>query len=53
MTRSGRLVAAALLAAGTAWPTISNATVTVLGWPGGSEETALRATVAAYNARRT
>ena len=45
MTRSGRLVAAALLAAGTAWPTISNATVTVLGWPGGSEETALRATV--------
>jgi multiple sugar transport system substrate-binding protein len=51
MTRSGRLVAAALLAAGTAWPTISNATVTVLGWPGGSEETALRATVAAYNAR--
>ena len=50
MTRSGRLVAAALLAAGTAWPTISNATVTVLGWPGGPEETALRATVAAYNA---
>ncbi len=29
----------------------ANATVTVLGWPGGSEETALRAVAEAYNAR--
>ncbi|MBB3238422.1 ABC transporter substrate-binding protein [Phyllobacterium endophyticum] len=29
----------------------ANATVTVLGWPGGSEETALRAAAEAYNAQ--
>ncbi|RUY75666.1 sugar ABC transporter substrate-binding protein, partial [Mesorhizobium sp. M7A.F.Ca.CA.001.09.2.1] len=39
----------ATLLAGTALPTFANATVTVLGWPGGSEETALRATVETYN----
>jgi multiple sugar transport system substrate-binding protein len=31
--------------------TNANATVTVLGWPGGAEETALRAVVEAYNAK--
>ncbi|ATN37300.1 ABC transporter substrate-binding protein (plasmid) [Rhizobium sp. ACO-34A] len=47
-----------LLAAGvaaflstTALPGIAAAEVTVLGWPGGSEETALRAAVDVYNAR--
>ena len=45
------LPALAVLLASVAMPGISNATVTVLGWPGGSEETALRATVEAYNAR--
>jgi multiple sugar transport system substrate-binding protein len=44
------LSALALLLASVALPGTSNATVTVLGWPGGSEETALRATVEAYNA---
>lgn len=43
--------AAAVLLASVALPGISHATVTVLGWPGGSEETALRATVEAYNAQ--
>ncbi|MBZ5762381.1 extracellular solute-binding protein [Rhizobium sp. VS19-DR104.2] len=33
-----------------ALPSIASAEVTVLGWPGGSEETALRASVDAYNA---
>ena len=37
--------AAALLASGGA----ARADVTVLGWPGGPEEVALRATVEAYN----
>lgn len=41
-------VLAALLA-GTALPGIANAKVTVLGWPGGSEETALRAAAEVYN----
>lgn len=40
----------AALFASVALPGVSNAAVTVLGWPGGSEETALRATVQAYNA---
>ncbi|MFK0334705.1 extracellular solute-binding protein [Rhizobium sp. NPDC090275] len=31
-------------------PSIASAEVTVLGWPGGSEETALRAAVETYNA---
>jgi multiple sugar transport system substrate-binding protein len=39
-----------VLLASVALPGTSHATVTVLGWPGGSEETALRATVEAYNA---
>ncbi|WEX90820.1 extracellular solute-binding protein [Sinorhizobium garamanticum] len=43
--------AVAVLLASVALPGISHATVTVLGWPGGSEETALRATVEAYNAQ--
>jgi len=43
------LAALALLAAGLTLPAAGNATVTVLGWPGGSEETALRATVDLYN----
>lgn len=33
-----------------ALPGIASAEVTVLGWPGGSEETALRAAVESYNA---
>lgn len=39
------------LVAGTALlaPGIASAKVTVLGWPGGSEETALRAAVDTYN----
>lgn len=45
------LSAAALFAAAIALPSASQATVTVLGWPGGSEETALRAVVEAYNAQ--
>ena len=45
------LSAAALFAAAVALPTASQAEVTVLGWPGGSEETALRAVVEAYNAQ--
>jgi multiple sugar transport system substrate-binding protein len=49
--RTISLSAAALLFASVAMPGISNATVTVLGWPGGTEETALRATVEAYNAK--
>lgn len=53
MKRNGNLLAAALAAllAGLAMPRAANATVTVLGWPGGSEETALRAAVDAYNKR--
>jgi multiple sugar transport system substrate-binding protein len=41
--------ALAVLLASAALPGLANATVTVLGWPGGSEETALRGTVDAYN----
>ncbi len=41
--------ALAALLSSAALPGLANATVTVLGWPGGSEETALRATVEAYN----
>ncbi|MET0359553.1 MAG: extracellular solute-binding protein [Pararhizobium sp.] len=43
------LSALAMLLASVSLPTTSNATVTVLGWPGGSEETALRAAVETYN----
>lgn len=46
-----RAVSIWALCAGLAWPGLAHATVTVLGWPGGSEETALRAAVASYNAR--
>jgi len=41
--------ALAALLSSAALPGLANATVTVLGWPGGSEETALRSTVEAYN----
>ena len=41
--------ALAALLSSAALPGLANATVTVLGWPGGSEETALRATVEVYN----
>lgn len=47
-TKHHALAALALLS-GLALPLAANATVTVLGWPGGSEETALRATVDLYN----
>jgi len=50
LSRTG-LSAAALFAAALALPTATQAAVTVLGWPGGSEETALRAVVEAYNAK--
>jgi multiple sugar transport system substrate-binding protein len=40
----------AALFASVALPGIASAEVTVLGWPGGSEETALRAAVDVYNA---
>jgi len=42
-------LALAALLSSAALPGLANATVTVLGWPGGSEETALRATVEVYN----
>lgn len=42
---------AAILAAALAFTGTAQAAVTVLGWPGGSEETALRATADAYNAQ--
>lgn len=52
MFKSGRhkLKLIAALAASLAMATAAQAAVTVLGWPGGSEETALRATVKVYNA---
>lgn len=49
ITKQGLAMAAALAATLTI-ATAAEAGVTVLGWPGGSEETALRATVKAYNA---
>ncbi|MDK4716862.1 extracellular solute-binding protein [Rhizobium sp. CNPSo 4039] len=39
----------ALMLSATALPGLANAKVVVLGWPGGSEETALRATADLYN----
>ncbi len=42
---------AAVMTASLALVGTAQAAVTVLGWPGGSEETALRATVEAYNAQ--
>lgn len=50
--RAGLALVAAL-AASLALTTAVEAAVTVLGWPGGSEETALRAAVKAYNALST
>ncbi|MFS8046494.1 ABC transporter substrate-binding protein [Rhizobium sp. BR 314] len=47
-----RHISSALLAltlSATALPGLANAKVVVLGWPGGSEETALRATTDLYN----
>ena len=49
MIKKTTIVALAGLLAGTALPGIANATVTVLGWPGGSEEAALRAATDVYN----
>jgi len=52
MTRTSITVSvAALLAATLSLAAPAQAAVTVLGWPGGSEETALRATAEAYNAQ--
>ena len=45
---TSRLALAACLAA---FATTAEAPVTVLGWPGGPEETALRAAAEAYNAK--
>lgn len=45
------LIAFSLLMASAALPDVANAKVVVLGWPGGSEETALRASAEAYNAK--
>jgi len=47
--KSMRDMAAAVLLASVALPGMASASVTVLGWPGGSEETALRAAVEIYN----
>ncbi|MDO8359810.1 MAG: extracellular solute-binding protein [Devosia sp.] len=44
-----KLTILAMLASSLALSTAANAAVTVLGWPGGSEETALRAVVKTYN----
>lgn len=50
--RNGTSVSlAAIMSASLALVGTAQAAVTVLGWPGGSEETALRATVEAYNAQ--
>ena len=49
MIKKTTILALAGLLAGTALPGIANATVTVLGWPGGSEEAALRAATDVYN----
>ncbi|SDO01677.1 extracellular solute-binding protein [Ensifer sp. YR511] len=52
MTKLRSLLAASVAAviSCAALPTIASAEVNVLGWPGGSEETALRSAVEAYNA---
>ncbi|MBY6000820.1 extracellular solute-binding protein (plasmid) [Nitratireductor aquimarinus] len=44
------MLAGSVFAAGL-WAGVASAEVTVLGWPGGPEETALRAAAEAYNAR--
>jgi multiple sugar transport system substrate-binding protein len=49
----GKLTALGALTAALALSTAAQAAVTVLGWPGGSEETALRAVVQAYNGLST
>lgn len=50
-SRTPILTGLALLTAGLLSASAAQAEVTVLGWPGGSEETALRAAVEAYNAK--
>src|ERR1700733_4574480 len=52
MTKGLSLLAAGVAAVFSlaAVPETASAQVTVLGWPGGSEETALRAAVESYNA---
>jgi multiple sugar transport system substrate-binding protein len=49
----GKLTVLGALTAALALSTAAQAAVTVLGWPGGSEETALRAVVQAYNGLST
>jgi multiple sugar transport system substrate-binding protein len=51
MLKSGarKLTLLAMIASSLALSTAAHAAVTVLGWPGGSEETALRAVVKTYN----
>ena len=52
MTKVRNILAAGVAAVFTlaALPSVASAEVTVLGWPGGSEETALRTAVDTYNA---
>ncbi|HTJ57325.1 MAG TPA: extracellular solute-binding protein, partial [Devosiaceae bacterium] len=50
LTSAKKLSVLVALAASLALSTAAQAAVTVLGWPGGSEETALRAVVKTYNA---
>lgn len=50
VARFAAMLAGSVFAAGL-WAGVASAEVTVLGWPGGPEETALRAAAEAYNAR--
>ncbi|MBN7758057.1 extracellular solute-binding protein [Nitratireductor aquimarinus] len=50
VARFASMLAGSVFAAGL-WAGVASAEVTVLGWPGGPEETALRAAAEAYNAR--
>jgi len=50
MRKTNKYLATAMALAIGAMPAVSNAEVTVLGWPGGPEEVALRAVAQLYNA---
>ncbi len=50
VARFASMLAGSVFAAGL-WAGVASAEVTVLGWPGGPEETALRAAAEAYNAK--
>ncbi|MCV0378891.1 MAG: extracellular solute-binding protein [Nitratireductor sp.] len=50
VARFAAMLAGSVFAAGL-WAGVASAEVTVLGWPGGPEETALRAAAEAYNAK--